>query len=291
MADIVTALRSRVLVLDGGLGTLLESRGNDLSSALWSARLLRDEPDEVRSAHAEFFAAGADVVITSSYQLSFGGPIDDDEVEALLARSVQLAREAGDGFVAASVGPYGAARADGSEYRGDYGMDAGALASWHRRRLRVLAEAGADVLAVETIPCIEEVEALAAELEGLGIPAWISLSAASTAFADSPRAETLLAEALQVAASVPSVVAVGVNCCPPERVASALDLAPDGIDLVAYPNSGESWDADARRWRGSPGIPPARAQEWIADGARLIGGCCRTSPADIADLAAAVHHS
>lgn len=284
MRDLSTAVRRGPLVLDGGLGTLLEARGNDLSSDLWSARLLRDDPDEVRGAHAEFASAGADVLITCSYQLAYGGRIDDDEVTALLARSVALARDAGEGFVAASVGPFGAARADGSEYRGDYGVSVDDLARWHRRRLHTLAEAAPDVLAVETIPCIEEVEALVAEIDGLGIPAWISLSAASDAFTDA-----LLEEALRIAASARGVVAVGVNCCPPERVPAALALAPAETPLVAYPNSGETWDAEARRWRGAPGIPARDALEWIAAGARLVGGCCRTTPAHIAALADAVH--
>jgi homocysteine S-methyltransferase len=299
MTDLAAALRAGPLVLDGGLGTLLEARGHDLASALWSARLLRDDPDAVRRAHSEFVEAGADVLITSSYQLAYGGPIDDAEVTTLLTRSVALAREAGDVFVAASVGPFGAARADGSEYRGDYGVDAGFLARWHRRRLQVLAAAQPDVLAVETIPCIDEVEALVSELDALGVPAWISLSASSAALSAAPTAgatsrtivtDDALADALRTAASARSVIAVGVNCCPPDRVRTALDRAPDGIDLVAYPNSGESWDADARRWRGRPGIPTESAHEWIAAGARLVGGCCRTTPGDIADLAAAVHH-
>lgn len=285
MTDLAAALRAGPLVLDGGLGTLLEARGHDLSSALWSARLLRDDPDAVRRAHSEFVDAGADVIITSSYQLAYGGAIDDTEVTALLARSVSLAREAGDVFVAASVGPFGAARADGSEYRGDYGLDAGALARWHRRRLQVLAAAEPDVLAIETIPCVPEVEALVTELDTLGMQAWISLSASSTELGGG-----MLAEALRIAAESPRVLAVGVNCCPPERVSGALQLAPEGVDLVAYPNSGEKWDADARRWRGTPGIPTESAHEWIAAGARLVGGCCRTTPGDIADLSASVHH-
>ncbi len=172
------------LLLDGGLGTLLESRGNDVSSSLWSARVLRDDPDEVRAAHAEFADAGADVLISASYQVGFGGEIPDADVDMLLRRSVSLAREAGDGLVAASIGPVGALRADGSEYTGDYGLDLAQLRSLHRRRLAVLADAGADLLAVETIPAPLEVEALAVELADLGVPAFVSLSADSTGYAE-----------------------------------------------------------------------------------------------------------
>ena len=283
MIDLATALGRRPVVLDGGLGTLLEARGNDVTSALWSARVLRDDPGEVRAAHAEFVAAGADVVITASYQLGFGGVIPDAEVEALLRRSVSLAREAGDVVVAASVGPVGALRADGSEYTGAYGLTLDDLRSAHRRRLHVLAESGADVLAVETIPSPLEVEALALELEGLAVPAFVSVSADSTGFArDGSRAE-----ALRTAASVPTVLAVGVNCCAPATVLPALAEAP-GIPLLAYPNTGERWDAATRTWQGGAAPLADDAPAWVAAGARAVGGCCRSTPADIAAIAAAV---
>lgn len=286
MSTFAAALREHPLVLDGGLGTLLEARGHDVSGVLWSAALLRDDPGAVRNAHAEFAAAGAQVLITSSYQLAHGGIIDDDEVDRLLRRSVRLARDAGECFVAASVGPYGAARADGSEYTGAYDIGTAELRAWHRRRLGVLADAGADALAVETIPNIAEVEALAAELERLDrpdLPVWISLSAGSPSLAG-----RVLADALACAAAAPGVVAVGVNCCAPSRVGEALAAAPGPIARVAYPNSGEVWDATARRWVGTPGVPTGLAGAWIAAGARLVGGCCRTTPAHITALAATV---
>ncbi len=283
MIDLVTALTQRPVILDGGLGTLLEARGNDTSSALWSARVLRDDPAEVRAVHAEFVAAGAEVVITASYQIGFGGEIPDAEVEALLHRSVSVARDAGEAVVAASVGPIGALRADGSEYTGAYGLSLADLRQAHRRRLRVLADAGADVLAIETIPSPLEVEALVLELAGLGLPAFLSLSADSTAFAE-PGA---LGAALREAASGPGIVAVGVNCCAPASVLPALADAPD-LPLVAYPNTGETWDADSRTWHGGTAPLAEDAPAWVAAGARLVGGCCRSSPADIAAIAARV---
>ncbi len=279
MIDLIT----RPLVLDGGLGTLLESRGNDVSSPLWSARVLLDDPDEVRAAHAEFAAAGADVLITASYQVGFGGPIPDADVETLLRRSVSLAREAGGALVAASVGPIGALRADGSEYTGAYGLDVAQLRARHHRRLAVLADAGADLLAVETVPSPLEVEALAIELADLQVPAFVSLSADSVGFA----APDALAVALRTAASIPGVIAVGVNCCAPESVGPALAEAPD-VPLVAYPNTGERWDAATRTWHGGA-VPLAdAAPTWVAAGARLVGGCCRSTPADISAIAAAL---
>lgn len=290
--DLSAVLASRVLVLDGGLGTLLEARGNDLTSALWSAALLRDRPDEVRAAHAEFAAAGADVLTTSTYQLAFGGAIDDSEVERLLRLGVSVARDAGDGLVAASVGPFGASRADGSEYTGDDGLSVDQLRRWHRRRLHVLADAGADLLAIETIPSLREVEALVSELDALDVDAWVSLSASSTAFASAGSSaagsSTTMAAAFEIAAASPRVRAVGVNCCPPADVSPALAAAP-ATPLIAYPNSGETWDAEGRRWEGRPGISWRLAEEWMAAGARLVGGCCRTTPAHIAELARAVH--
>ncbi|MFS0734853.1 homocysteine S-methyltransferase [Microbacterium sp. 1P10UB] len=290
--SIVDLLGERPLVLDGGLGTLLEARGHDLSSSLWSARLLRDDPDEVRVAHAEFVTAGADVLITSSYQVGYDAlaaeGLSAAEVDELLRASVRLAREAADDagrdvLVAASIGPYGAVRADGSEYTGVYDVDAAALRLWHRRRLQVLADAGADLIAVETLPSLAEVEAVAAELAGTGAAAWISLSGASSGFTRATRIAALAA-----AAEVDEVVAVGVNCCPPGSVAEALADAPDGVALVAYPNSGEQWDAHARAWHGAGNISPHDASAWIEAGARLVGGCCRTTPADIAGLVAAI---
>ncbi|MCJ1707822.1 homocysteine S-methyltransferase [Microbacterium sp. VKM Ac-2923] len=283
MIDLVATLARRPVVLDGGLGTLLEARGNDVTSALWSARVLRDDPGEVRAAHGVFAEAGAEVVITASYQLGFGGEIPDADIDALLTRSVSLAREAADVVVAASVGPIGALRADGSEYTGDYGLTVEQLRDLHRRRLHVLAQAGADLLAVETIPSPLEVEALALELADLGTPAFVSLSADSTGFA----APGSLADALRTAASVSHVVAVGVNCCSPDSVASALAGGP-GIPLVAYPNTGERWDAATRTWHGAA-VPLAEvAPAWVDAGARLVGGCCRSTPADIAAIAAAL---
>lgn len=283
MIDLADTLALRPVVLDGGLGTLLEARGNDVTSELWSARVLRDAPDEVRAAHAAFAAAGAEVVITASYQVGFDGRIPDADVETLLTRSVSLAREAADVVVAASVGPIGALRADGSEYTGDYGLTVGQLRDAHRRRLYVLAAAGADLLAVETIPSPLEVEALALELADLGVPAFVSLSADSTGFA----VHGSRAAALRLAASVPGVIAVGVNCCAPATVLPALAEVP-GIPSVAYPNTGERWDAATRTWLGAPAALADEAPAWVAAGARLVGGCCRSTPADIAAIAAAL---
>lgn len=287
--DLAQAIRQAPVVLDGGLATLLEAHGHDLSDALWSARLLRDEPAAIGRAHREFFAAGAQVATTASYQASFEGfaaqGMDSSATERLLRRSVQIAREARDetrpdGWVAASVGPYGAVLADGSEYRGDYGLSVAELRAWHRPRLAVLLDSGADVLAVETIPCLAEVEAVLAELAGTGHPAWLSVSAVG----GRTRHGEPLEAAFAMAADVPEVVAVGVNCLAPGDVLAAVQAGA----VVAYPNSGQGWDAAARAWTGESAFDPALVRAWVAAGARLVGGCCRVGPAEIAALRAAL---
>jgi homocysteine S-methyltransferase len=279
--------RKAVTVLDGGLATELEAQGADLSDALWSARVLADDPARVVAAHAAFVAAGADVAITSSYQASFDGyarvGISHGEAATLMRRSVELARSAGARVVAASVGPYGATLADGSEYSGRYGLSVEQLREFHRDRIQVLAAAGPDLLAVETIPCLAEVEAICAELEQVPIPAWVSLTATATTTA----AGEPLAEAFAIADSSPAVIAVGVNCVPPAVVAPALRAAASVTSkpLVAYPNSGETWDAAGRRWTGDADIPIALVGSWLDLGVRYVGGCCRVSPVQISRIA------
>ena len=286
-----------MLVADGGLATELEARGNDLSDSLWSARLLMDAPAQVRDAHLAFFQAGAVIATSASYQASFEGfarrGLGRRDAAGLMRRSVDLARAAraemaGDGrtrWVAASVGPYGAALADGSEYRGRYGLSVRELAAWHRPRLEVLAGACPDVLALETVPDIDEAEALMAAISGLGIPAWLSYSIAG----ERTRAGQPLSEAFAVAAGVPEVVAVGVNCCTPSDVPMAIAAAREvtGKPVIVYPNSGEEWDARRRTWAGPSRYSAGLAQQWIAAGAKIAGGCCRVRPADIAVIARA----
>jgi len=284
-----------VLVADGGLATELEARGNDLSDPLWSARLLLDAPEQIKDAHLAFFRAGAVIATSASYQASFEGfarqGIGRREAAGLMRRSVDLARAAravmaGDGrarWVAASAGPYGAALADGSEYRGRYGLSVRELAAWHRPRLEVLTEAGPDMLALETVPDIDEAEALATAVAGLGIPAWLSYTIAG----ERTRAGQSLAEAFAVAADGPDVVAVGVNCCAPSDVPAAVAVAREvtGKPVIVYPNSGEEWDARRRAWTGRSGYSAVQPRQWIAAGAQIVGGCCRVRPADIAEIA------
>jgi len=284
-----------VLISDGGLATELEARGNDLSDGLWSARLLVDAPHEIAAVHAAYFRAGAMIATTASYQASFEGfaarGIGRRDAVRLLRRSVELAKTARDEvgttgrWVAASVGPYGAALADGSEYRGRYGLSVAALTEWHRPRLEVLADAGADVLALETVPDVDEAEALVDLVRWLGVPAWLSYTIDGTR----TRAGQPLAEAFALVTGVPEIVAVGVNCCAPDDVLPAIGMARKvGKPVIVYPNSGEQWDRWRRAWVGSSRFSAQLASQWASAGARIIGGCCRVRPADVAELATAV---
>jgi homocysteine S-methyltransferase len=294
---LATALAVGAVVLDGGLATELEAQGHDLSSALWSARLLFDAPEAVVAAHAAFAAAGAQVATTASYQVSVEGlaaaGLDAADARRLVVRSVHLAeRGAPEAWIAGSVGPYGAALADGSEYTGGYADEIGVdrLRQWHRPRMAWLAEAGADVLACETVPAAAEAEALLEEADMLGMPVWLSLTTVldGDGVVRTRRGEPA-EEVYAMAREFDAVVAVGVNCTDPAAVGPSLAAAASsGTPLVAYPNSGEGWDADARRWTGTRGVDPAQVPAWLGAGARLVGGCCRVGPVDIARIAAAV---
>ncbi|AZM51925.1 homocysteine S-methyltransferase [Streptomyces sp. WAC 01529] len=285
-------LAQRPVVLDGGLAHQLEAAGHDLSDALWSARLLADEPAAIEAAHRAYYEAGAEVAITASYQATYEGfarrGIDARRTTELLCLSVELARRAGSGlgrevWVAASAGPYGAMLADGSEYRGRYGLTVDELERFHRPRLETLAAADPDVLALETVPDADEARALLRAVRGLGVPAWLSYSVAG----GRTRAGQPLDEAFALAADVDEVIAVGVNCCDPREAAAAVSLAArvTGKPVVVYPNSGEEWDAGARSWRGPSRFAAGQVEGWRAAGARLVGGCCRVGPAVITEIA------
>lgn len=311
---LTTALERRgALVLDGGLATELERHGADLSGGLWSARVLIDRPDLVASVHRDYLEAGADVITTASYQASVAGfaalGVSAALAESLIGSSVGLATTARDAFwadragrkdgpryrplVATSVGPYGAVLADGSEYRGDYGVPRAELMRFHRDRLEVLAAAGVEVLACETIPSLIEAEALVEVMSYWpDVTAWVSFSAR-----DGRRVSdgTAIARCAAFLDGCDQVLAVGVNCTPPENVSELVRelTGATGKPVAVYPNSGEGWDPVRRRWSGGAGDGSAAdfgtlSTRWYAAGARLIGGCCRTGPADIRAVAAAL---
>lgn len=311
---LTAALGSGPVVLDGGLGTHLATLGHDVSGPLWSAQLLRDDPAALRQAHLDFLRAGAEVVLTASYQGSVEGfgrvGTTREEALSLIARSVAVARDAVDGsvaegrppaLVAGSLGPYGAVLAGGEEYTGDYvdpgwrdgpPMDVAALRAFHRERMAVLQAAGADVLACETLPALAEVEAVLLAAQDVAAPVWLSLSTVTTADgAVLTRRGEPAADAFAMARGVAGVVAVGVNCTDPAGTAAAVRVAAEasGLPVAAYPNSGEAWDAGGRRWTGRARFDPADVDDWLAAGARLVGGCCRVGPAEVAELARHLH--
>ena len=306
MNPIVSVLdRQPVLVIDGALATELESRGYNLKDELWSAKILLEQPEAIRQLHYDYFKAGADCVITASYQATIEGfmkrGLTEEGAIDLIKKSVRLAIEARDEFwgdeanrvgrqkpfVAASVGPYGAYLADGSEYRGNYGLTKDELIEFHRPRMRALIEAGADMLACETIPSPIEARALVKLLgEFKGMSAWISFSCRDEAHVcEGERLE----ECIRQIESSPQVAAVGVNCTSPKFIPSLIREAKKATNkpILVYPNSGESYSAEKKDWNDDPVFESfgAEAKEWYNAGARLIGGCCRTSPEDIQAIA------
>jgi homocysteine S-methyltransferase len=295
-----------VLVLDGALATELERRGCDLRDPLWSAKVLIEAPELIRQVHEDYFQAGADCAITASYQASLEGfmrrGLSREAALELIRRSVWLAVEARDAFwqepahrtgrprplVAASVGPYGAFLADGSEYRGDYGLSEAELMDFHRPRMAALLEAGADLLACETIPCFSEARALTRLLaEFPNASAWISFSARDEAHLWHGER---LAECAAWLNDQSQVVAVGVNCTAPRYLPGLIEATRTVASkpIVVYPNSGETYDPVLRLWSGVADAETfaIEARRWYASGARLIGGCCRTTPDHIRTIAA-----
>jgi homocysteine S-methyltransferase len=293
-----------VLVLDGGLATELEIRGHNLNDKLWSARLLIDDPDSIRRLHLDYLEAGADCIISASYQGTIRGfmqrGLSREEAENLLRSSVTLALEAREDFwgraenqigrlkpiVAASVGPYGAYLADGSEYTGDYDLNQAELLAFHQPRWQVLVETEADIIACETIPSFPEAIALSKLLEVTPDRyAWFSFSCR-----DFKRISdgTPLAECVAYLDRFQKIAAVGINCTAPRFISSLVSEAKSATDkpIIVYPNSGESYDTKYKKWLGETDSQDyaAAATSWCVTGASIIGGCCRTGPQHIRKL-------
>lgn len=314
------------VILDGGLGTWLEQRGNDVTGALWSAQILLDNPAEVTAAHFDFYQAGAQIATTCSYEVTYDGlatlgysPDQVDEVLRTSVRLAQQARELADAtanlknaaeetipartrWVAASVGPYGAGPGAGTEYDGAYQLDTADLAQWHRRRLTVLDSTGADVLLCETIPSILEITALCQELAACTTPALLSINVqpqdpgsphATSSFYPVLADGSSLEAVADIVRSCPQIRALGVNCCSAPLALAAIKELSKLIELplMVYPNSGETWDHMQRVWHApTDGDLSIRAKvpEFLAHNVRYIGGCCRVRPAEIQQIAATI---
>ena len=295
------------LIIDGALATELEARGHDLNHPLWSAKVLKDEPDSIKQVHLDYYLAGADISITATYQASIQGlrdflGMDEHQSCDIIKRSVELAQQAREEahvrgvsrerrlLIAGSVGPYGAFLADGSEYHGNYERTSAEFRAFHKPRIQALVEADVDLLAIETIPKYEEIEALLDLLRDefpTGV-AWLSCTLMDPQhLSDGIHIEEVLK---LVNLHRDRVVAVGVNCVPADIAFEALQNMKrhSVMPLLCYPNSGETWDAKTKTWSGvKPDATDAACQilAWQAAGATLIGGCCRTGPSYIRKIA------
>ncbi|MEM7414773.1 MAG: homocysteine S-methyltransferase [Gemmatimonadota bacterium] len=279
-----------VLLLDGGFATALEANGIDLSSTLWSAPVILENPDAVVDVHADYLRAGADCITTASYQVTFEGferaGRSRADAEEALRRATELALRARDAvaphaLVAASVGPFGASRADGSEYHGRYGVPVDEVRRLHEERLGILVESGPDVLACETIPDIDEAEVLLSLLAQLpDASAWMTFTCRD---AEHISDGTPLREVVARCGDVDQVEAVGVNCVAPELAPAVVESirAETDVPVIVYPNSGERWDPIDRVWRDYGWAAEAwldHMRDTVTAGARIVGGCCRTDP-------------
>ena len=278
-----------MIKLDGGLSTALENNGNKLTTSLWTGELIRTNPAQITKAHLDFINAGAQIIITSSYQLSYTGCSargwSEDETDQALIASTQLAKNAvtessKDVKVAASVGPYGASLADGSEYKGNYGVSKAVIRDFHARRLEMLISTSPDYLALETMPDTFEVEVLLELLSDCPIPFWVSYSCKA---GNKTNAGQDFQSAVDLAQSA---MAVGINCTKPELITDLLRSAKSNKPYVVYPNSGRVWDAQNKVWTGSAavGFSNDLIRQWVEAGAEIVGGCCGIGATEIGQL-------
>jgi len=295
---------SSIHILDGAMATELERRGCDISGPLWSAHVLDTAPHTIAAVHLDYLRAGADCISTASYQVSARGYREigrpGSDAARALRQSIEIAGNACSTYarenprriwIAVSLGPYGAALHNGAEYHGRYDIQFDELVAFHAERFSMASELSADLLALETVPSLEEAQALLLALARIPtISAWISFTCRDAAHV--VHGERLAACAAAAAES-PQIVAVGINYTAPWHIAGLIAEARIGCQdrrpVVVYPNSGERWDAATRTWHGTTDRAEfgKLARVWFAAGAQAVGGCCRTSPAHIAVVAAA----
>lgn len=294
-----------LIILDGALATELENRGCYINDSLWSAKILAESPEIIEKVHYDYFISGADCAITSSYQATIEGFMQrgftETEAISLIQRSVRIAKKARDDFwnipenrenrpiplVAGSVGPYGAYLADGSEYRGDYNISEEELINFHRPRIKILVDEGVDLLACETIPNLLEAKAITKLLkEFSNVYCWISFSCKNDLEISDG---TSISECAKYLDKCEQVAAIGINCTAPVYVNSLIEQIKTNSKkpIIVYPNSGEEYDANSKTWHGDSASCSygCNAKNWFDKGAKLIGGCCRTTPKDIKSIA------
>lgn len=292
-----------ICILDGGLATELEKRGWELNDHLWSSKVLYENPQDIHGVHRDYLEEGADCIITASYQATIEGFVKSGYPasfgEEMLLSSVTVAKEARDSYwaaeenqkkrpkplVAASVGPYGAYLADGSEYRGNYGIDEQGLIEFHKKRLEILISADPDILACETIPCLVEAKALMSLIiQHPKISCWVSFSAKDNYHISSGEQ---LQECARYLGNYDQVAAIGINCTDPKYIGSLIDEVTKGCDkpVIVYPNNGDVYEPQTKSWHQAATISFIdEISQWYERGARIIGGCCRTTPAHIRQL-------
>lgn len=294
-----------LIILDGALATELENRGCDINDSLWSAKILAENPEIIEKVHYDYFMSGADCAITSSYQATIDGFMQkgftETEAISLIKRSVRIAKKARDDFwndsenrknrpmplVAGSVGPYGAYLANGSEYRGDYNISEEDLINFHRPRIKILVDEGVDILACETIPNLLEAKAITKLLKEFpNVYCWISFSGKNDLEISDG---TLISDCANYLDNCEQVAAIGINCTAPAYVNSLIEEIKTNSKkpIIVYPNSGEEYDANSKTWHGDSSSCSygCNAKNWFDKGAKLIGGCCRTTPEDIKSIA------
>lgn len=295
MSSNITLTISYPLLLDGGLSNVLEEQDCDLNHKLWTASLLEKNPEAIIKAHMEYIKAGAQCITTASYQASIPGLVeigyDPKTAQSLILKSIQLAdiaiQKALDAgyievkpLIAASIGPYGAYLADGSEYRGNYGVSKETLLEFHLERAKILDSSNADIFAIETIPSLQEAKVISEVLKQVEKPAWVSFSCKDGTHLNDG---TPLQNVVSVFRNHPHVFALGVNCTNPSYISELVKTIKANAGtkkVIVYPNSGEAYNAKSKTWLGvsDPNLFVQMAQEWIELGADIIGGCCRIGP-------------
>lgn len=286
------------LLIDGGLSNQLEKQGHDLNHKLWSAKLLESEPEAIIKAHLAYLEAGAQCITTASYQASIPGFMsigyDMATAESLIKKSVHLAEKAikrfhikgSKPFIAASVGPYGAYLADGSEYHGNYGISEETLREFHEHRIRLLDHSNADILACETIPSFKETIVLANILKDINKQTWVSFSCKDEFHINDG---TPIEDCVDILSDHPNIFAIGVNCTSPKYISGLVKAIKPKIKdkrIIIYPNAGDVYNADTKTWSGLSTTTSfvEMVKEWLELGVDIIGGCCRVGPEEIKSM-------